>query len=288
MALLVFYPKSALPSYKGKSLAEWAQQLEANPLDRKERQEAKLAIHAICPGTIATIVAWLDYDPWPRNRKLFKALRVLPPSIRSAIQDGLLKDRKEMRAEMAQIVLTAIGPELGYEAAPAIPHLTELVNSTNNVISERATAVAARLGTNGLAILLAVAADENNARRDQALGAVTMMFYLGTNASSALPILVKCTQSKDTRIVRAAATALGMLEIEPDTSVPTLVAVLSNPDPKTRVSAIGALGHFAGNAASALQPLNNVLSDVDADVRKSATIVIRYITASIPTNSPSE
>jgi HEAT repeat protein len=238
----------------------------------------------MCPGKVPTLVSWLGYESGQRDAKIYRALRWLPRSVRLALENGPLADRKQLQAETAQIALTTLGPELGDEAASAMPQLAKLVNSTNDVIAERATSVAERLGTNGLAILLPVAADESNPRHHGALVAIDFMFYLGTNGSPALPTLVRCTQSKDPKTVRIAAQALGHFKIQPATSVPALVAVLSNSDPKARAWAAAALGRFGPTAKPATPSLIQILLDPALEPRQEATNALRKIAPEVLAN----
>ena len=181
LAILVLFllpGRGSEPKYKGQYLTDWAWQLQRD-LNPQEKQEAITAIRAICSDKIPMLVTWLDYDPFPRQNKLY---RRLPRTLASSIDERLWPDNNERRAETAQIVLTVLGPEL----TPVIPQLTKMVNSTNDAISERASNLAGRVGSNGLAILLPIATDTNNPRQFDALSTVAFMADRPNNAAPAV------------------------------------------------------------------------------------------------------
>jgi hypothetical protein len=285
LAWMLAPPRWFERTYKGKSLTEWGEQLFLSNPTPQEAQEAAAAIRVMCSGRIPTLAAWLSYDPGPRSARLYRSLHWLPPSFRSALQDGPLADRNERRAYTAELALAALGPE----AAPAIPQIAKVFNSTNQLVAERAYFVVCQLGATGLEILLPAAADESSPGRCmEALSAIGLMKNLGTNANAVLPVLVRATRNNDPGIARVAAQALGMLRIEPATSVPTLATALTNADPKVRNNAIRALGRFGPPARSAVPSLVHCLVDPIPDVRTEATNSLRNIAPDLLTNAPAQ
>jgi hypothetical protein len=274
--------RGAEPSYKGQTLSAWAEQLQRNA-NPQEKEEAIAAIRTMCSDKTAMLAAWLDYDQWPRKNKLFAALRPLPRDWAWEIQTRLFPDYKERLADTATIALPVFGPEL----AQAIPHLTKVVNSTNDTIAERAFAIVGELGTNGLAILLPIAANTNNPRQFQALLAVVFMAHRPTNALPAILMLAKSTQSSNEHIVRMAADGLGLWKTAPDTSLHALLPLLSHPNMEVRASAIRAVGYFGETARSATPVLIKCLEDRYSEVQVEATNALHSINPERFTNQVS-
>jgi len=137
---------------------------------------------------------------------------------------------------------------LGTEAAPAIPGLTKLMYSTNLNIAINAVIALQGMNTNYLPALLHAAADPACPARCGVIDGVGRMTYLGTNASPAVPVLVACTQDKDTSVVDYAVQALGRLAIEPDLAVPALRRALTAAERRVRDSATNSLLNLAPQA----------------------------------------
>lgn len=280
---LVVHGPGPEPKYQGQYLTDWAWQLQGN-LNPQERQEAITAIRAMCSDKIPMLVTWLDYDPFPRRHKLSTAFGWLPTTWSSTIEEKLLPDTNERRAETAQIVLTVLGPEL----TPVIPQLTKMVNSTNDSISERVSNLAGGIGSNGLAILLPIATDTNNPRQFDALATVALMEDRPSNAAPAVRALAASTQSPNSNIVSIAAMGLGIWKAEPEVSLPALLPLLSHRDTKARAAATRAVGAFGDSARSAIPLLVKSLDDPSPKVRVQATNAILKIAPEILTNAQSQ
>jgi hypothetical protein len=275
LALVVrflLFGRGSEPTYNGQYLSDWAGQFERNA-NPQEREEAITAIHAMCSDKLAMLVTWLDYDPAPRETKLKAALGWLPSDLREKLENGLLADPDERRAEAAETALPVFGPNI----VPLVPQLMNLANSTNEVIAQRALHVAAQLGTNGLAILLPIAADTNNPHQFAALLYLAFLPQRPADPGPILRILAASTQSPNSIIVRVAAAGLGWWRADPDTSPPALLPLLSHPDNRTRASAIAAVGRFGTASRSAIPLLVNCLQDPFPAARIDATNALHEI-----------
>ena len=282
LALLLFPGRGSEPKYQGQYLTEWAAQLDrdANP---QEKQEAIAAIRAMCSDKIPMLVSWLEYDPSPRHKRVSAALCWLPGRWVRDIEHGILEDPNERRAEVAENVLPVFGPEI----TPVIPQLTRISNSTNDVVADRAISFAGKLGTNGLAILLPIAANTGNRRQYEALATVTFMAPPRTDAGPAVRVLASFTQSPKADIVSLAAAGLGAWKTDPDVSLPALLPLLSHANTEVRSSAIRAVGAF-GDAARSAVPLLVKSLDPFPHARVEATNALLKVAPEILTNAPAQ
>lgn len=262
-------------TYEGHTLEYWTRQVYRGD-DQHEREKTLLPIRALCSNNLPELVAALDYDPYPREWKLRNNLSWLPGGLRGwLISNGPLADRRHKHIVTATAALAVLDDE----AAPAIPRLEILTRSTNDTISMAAFNMLVCIGTNGPPRLLAAMADETHPQRLLTIESFDAFWFRFTKEvrTSAVPVLVRCLQSTNSRIARAAASTLGTLKTDPAKSVPALIDALQNPDTETRKSVIFALGPFDATAGPAVPALLNACLDTNRDVRYEATNTLRRI-----------
>lgn len=279
----------AEPTYKGKTMAQWAEQYERDGTP-EEAQQARAAIRAMCTNDIPALLAAIAYDDTPRKRRINALVGWLPRPIQNRLAPMAFADRKVTKAETAAAALRALGPS----AAPAIPGLVTLMAATNANVSYRAIYTLSRLGTNGLTVLLAAAANPAYSRRIGAVQAMGHMAYLGTNVTPALPVLLQCAQDQDRILSRIAVTALAQLAADTTATLPmnsilpAVCATLTDPDPFTRGYGIDLLLQIGPPARHAAPALLNAFQDPDDHVRRKATNALRRIAPDLLTNAPAQ
>ncbi len=275
-------------TFQGRTLKEWNDQWwevrHADNTTPAEDAEALAAIRGLCSNHLPALVAAMDYDPRPRERRMESALSWLPRWLSLRLYDGPLADRAEARSQVAEMALNALGPE----AAPVLPQLQKLALTTNDYILRKAALTMVSTGTNGSPWVLAAMADQNSPRQFAALEAfVLTCFRLRTNAdATAMPVLLRCLQSGNPRAIKLAAGGLGRAKMEPATTVPALVRLLSQPDPGTRLDVIYGLREFGELARPAVPDLLRACQDPSVGIRRAASNALEQIAPEVLTNAP--
>ena len=140
----------------------------------------------------------------------------------------------------------------------------------------------AGLGEDALPALVEVLVDPQSpaGTRQEVAHWIRFLPSVGANATSHLPVLIRCLSDPDPFVAEGAAIALGRIGVQPEICVPALVECLTK-----RIvgrAAIQALGLFGGKAQDALPALRGALNTRDPDIRAVAAKAIRDITATRP------
>jgi HEAT repeat protein len=191
--------------------------------------------------------------------------------------------RRSISTDYASRALRAF-EVLGPTAKPAIPALIGMLGKGGNLPAV-ALAYIGRDSIPALTNFLATNAFSNVPRRNPRIppwmaerNVIEAFEYMGTNAESAIPCLIRCLQDGKHRSqtdVSAALAAVG--RNRPDWVVPVLVEALANTNGFSRACAADALSTFQGQATSAVPFLHLVCQDQDAYVRTRAAAALRLI-----------
>jgi len=234
-------PAGEEPKYGGKKLSEWLTQYgdnsesEAGSAEAKEAAEAAEALRHI--GTNGLPFA-------------FKWMREGPP-----YQD-----------------VDGIFEVLGPKAAPAIPALAQLLNSTDQQTVRRAIFPLADIGKESLPALVAALGNPNNPDRETIEDALRSMAIRGVDTSAAVPMLLQCLKDTNAAVATWSADALiWVARKDPSAAIPALTDCLQHPKAEVRDMAAQALGSFREKARAAVPDLQKLLNDPDPHVRWQAS-----------------
>jgi hypothetical protein len=218
------------PKYQGRSLSEWVAGYDIRH-PRHGKIERDRAIRQFGTNALPYLLKWIQYQrpPWKN------ALNRISGGL-LAKYHLLLEHKDETRAEQAEEVFRALGPEA---CAAAIPDLLRLMNNSKRSLS------AAR--------------------------AMYTLVGMGTNARPALPALITLLTNANDGAPYCAISALGDLKLEPQLVVPALTPCLLSSNLWTRSFAAEALGRFGGEAHGAVPALVRALGDSDARVQYYAS-----------------
>ena len=100
---------------------------------------------------------------------------------------------------------------------------------------------------------------------------------MGTNAISAIPMLVEALDHPEPSIYYAAERALQRLGLEPDVTIPALIRVLEHSSQSGRSDVKYRLAYFGTNAAQVVPYLQLALTNQDHRVRTEITNVLEMI-----------
>lgn len=253
------------PSYQGHSLYEWLCTYEAidrsYPLrDRgfpfmmaalqEDLQSPTSAVRQIGSNAIPSLLAWIQYeDLWPRTNYLSGSNTV---------------DSALHRAQLAVVGFDL----LGAEARAACPVLGRLASDPDKAgAGERAMAALIKIGPEALPELVSILTNTIAPRREKAAEAIG---GFGTNALPALPVLLRCTNDEDEKVVISAAVALSELPLRHDAVLPALTNVLNDPRLSVRWGFVRTLAWHTPRPEVAAPALSHALSDPNPAVRCQA------------------
>ncbi len=249
------------PEYDGKTLSEWLWEHSRG----QHTAEAEKAVNQIGTRALPWLVSWTGYEypAWKieLDRRIFK----MPEPLRGVARRLVRRNRG----------LQLLGLEgfriLRSRASPAVPELARLMtNWTRVVASAGAAAGLASIGEAGLPPLVDAL---TNAATPSPWRCRTAMLigFMGTNASAAVPVLVRCMKDREEAVAEGAADALGALGVEPGLVVRALADGTTDSRPLVRASAARALGGLGPQARSAIECLVHALGDPDHAMREEAT-----------------
>jgi len=262
------------PRYEGRLLSFWLENPDNFIPEGFDPSAAGVqAVRAIGTNAIPTLLQWISYEPSPLRQKLRNLLQNLP---------GPLKPRNGqiewLRATDAGIAFAILGSQ-AHAAVPELVHLALTSSDTN-----RAQRCIDSLFHIGPAALPGVFTIVTNTHAKKRLFAISRIHDLGTNAVSAVPVLLKCLEDNDDEVVQAAAATLSELALLPATTVPALKNALQSANARRRAFIIGGFYGFGAAAKPAVPQLQAALFDSSQDVRRCATNVLLHIAPEALTN----
>jgi len=288
VAVVALFSREREPRYQGRTLSQWhtlldslsARSLAGEHVSPAQAEEAAQAIRRIGTNALPLLLKQLQRETSPLRNTLYNLVwKLLPASISEswAVRSLFTGGHDFDAASTFRI--------LGSTAAPAVPELTSLMYSTNNVqLVYGATFCLAQIGKEGLPSLIA-ALDQPQLPccREAAhlLGvAPPHPFPFGTDVAATIPPLSKLAANKDPELAAAAIKALGHLRMEPLVAVPALTNSLRATDPRVRQAAVRALCRFGE-----MPSLVTALSDADESVRRTATNCMALLASEALTNA---
>jgi len=198
--------RSGEPEYAGKTLSQWLPMLRpdtgfADPTPAVE------AIRQMGSDAVPYLLKWSRYEPAPWKQKLIGLVdSVLGPFNHSSKSAAVRENEKKTKARQAMYALVALGPK----AESAVGHLSQMLGETNldfgspKTLAPRALAF---IGQPGLPPLITALTNRQTALtfRCYLEGSMARM---GTNATSAIPVLRQALTSADWHVRLSATNVL--------------------------------------------------------------------------------
>jgi hypothetical protein len=220
--MLWFFRPYSEPSYHGHTLSEWVElNGEYRYMTSQWATESEIedAIHHIGGRAVPLLLRWISFEPQPGSdrsaedkRLMFRALgtveafRILNSDAVSAMPD-LARMARVADDDYPKYPDPAWGVD--YESPP----------------NRRAIFALANIGPPAMPFLLTLAGNPSDKIQ---CDAVYLLSTVGSNASPAIPLLLKDIQFPTNPVAAVAARTLGVLKLEPDTVVPALTNALAN------------------------------------------------------------
>ncbi|MDB6024652.1 MAG: putative domain containing protein [Verrucomicrobiales bacterium] len=263
VALIILWlrSKSNEPSYHGRSLSQWLDQLDDGtaqwgvqwstlPKKTAEQLEAAEAIRAIGTNAIPSLLKGLyvtDSFFYDKKEELLDYLK--------STREHLMSPAQLTRWKSA-LALEALGPL----AEPSAPELEKILITENSMTGsgKEAAYVLGGMGPKGISIL-------TNAVQAGTDWAVTCALWsLGqhpTRATNLISFLAALTAHTNLNYAYSSIWVLGEIHGHPRKVVPALLASLHDPRSNVRAFAAMALRRHGAEAKEALPELNEFLSD---------------------------
>jgi HEAT repeat protein len=168
---------------------------------------------------------------------------------------------------------------LRYSAAPAVPELAKILNSTKSPeVASRAAIALGYIGQEGMPPLLNALSDPKHPHRRAVAQALGLLQTIGSAAEPAVPILLRCVTDPDTQVACKAIQSLGALRLQPETAFPAITNAFSSPDTEVRYWAVLYFRLLLLNHTEQTTPaLRRLLADPDPRIRAEATNILSYI-----------
>jgi len=279
LAMAVFTPPRE-PSYGGRTLSQWLEICRSAGVGRvplEQSENAADAVRAIGTNALPFLVQWIRYEPNPGQQKLRRKFTAI-----GWIRDAIALGRDVNRSSSAKIGFMILGPT----ARPAVPELIRIINDTNcPLASSAAFGAIVRLGEDAILPVAEALTNANHSQHRSGPWAASQMSYMGTNASSLVPLLAECAKDGDWSFAYGAVTALGSLRLLPEISVPVLANCLTHSNASIRQLAANNLRQFKSAARPALPALIAAREDPDKFVRHEAAKSISVIAPDSLTNA---
>lgn len=289
-ALILVRPRATGPSYQGKALSAWIEQLPAKgdkypgiiwaPLAANHTRSQLEAIDALQHlGTNA--IPFLMDEMRTQNIELRDRIEIERVRISDFIHQKIFnqssplllaaqshKTSAELRHWDAARGLNA----LGLQASVVIPELSLIMNHDNNRSADAAYALAG-MGPDGTAALLQSYTNNYNW---VAMCAVWAMGQCPTNRQAALPKILLLLNDKDEFMRMAATWSLGEIRSDPVLVAPALAANLADIGSNMRQNTDAALRKY-GIQSTSFEAVTNYLNDPELYKRMVATNAIRVL-----------
>lgn len=232
------------PSYRGRALSEWIDQLGNPKLQGASRQEAVLAVQSIGTNALPLLIAQI---------KLGSAI------------DG-----------QRRMGIVAAFEILGRSGEVALPDLTDIAGHSDERAADTALWALSRMGNPGVQAMTNALANSNDPRR---LKIVQMLHSMGTNAYAAVPSLLSCLRNIQNDYDTAFWAGCGAARAgrQPSEIVQTLTTNLLVGSSACRYGSASGLRLFGAKAAQAIPTLETLLSDTNERVRYAASNALSSI-----------
>jgi len=233
-------------------------------------QDTRQYVREIGTNGLPQLLRWLGEEQPQWKTNLFGFHEKLPPIFRTKfVHDWLSGEREEFHVKAAKYGFEILGPT----AAPSIPDLVRMALDSNHPErAARAVAVLKGIGAEAVPALLRMAADPKAINRFQIF---EVLGGMGTNAATAVPVLVELIKSQDIDAANAAMKTLDTLRLSPETVVPALAAYVDHP--KLHFLAISSLADYGTEASPAVPRLVQCLTNIDSDIAITAARALARI-----------
>ena len=244
------------------------------------RIEALIALERIGPAAreaVRTLIDLLNGNEHPLKpqehlvERVIAVLGAIGPDAADAVPSLVryLKSDDPSRSAAAGLALARILPRDSQVLQEGLPSLVRDLNSKEPSVRGDATRALGLIGPAALPPLIELV-KKRDSDPELAWNAIVAIEGMGSEAESALPVLLSALESRNEHVAAEAARALGIIRANASESVAALQKLLRNPQPLVRAYAASALGDFGPASAVSVQELLNAARDSDPDVRREA------------------
>lgn len=272
-----FLLRNTEPSYDGKPLNVWVRLYARG--DLPQRREAAVAIREIGTNALPFLVEEIcvQYSGWRLG--LARFMEHAPAWLQNYRTLNDLAFSVSRRGRDAANAFGALGPA----AAAAVPRLGPLArNSTRFEVRIRALKALRYGGPTAMPVITNILANDDQLGWTLRVELDAALEMQGTNAISAIPILLAQIRGSNPVIRELGFNTLGILHLDAPHVVPALIDNLKDPSPQIRLAAIKSLRQFGSRATNAVPMLDKLRNDPDMGVRSDANLAISAIVEATP------
>lgn len=209
LVVVLVRPPDDGPVYRGQTLYHWLDietKTNTDLVKVEQAEEAYKAVMQIGTNALPWLVAQIRNAPGHWRYKVGGKISNLPYPVNVTLSRMMPGNETEYREGLAIEGFSL----LGTNAVPALPELCKIMNETNSFAPSRAATIAlGHLGREALPPIIAVLTNAGHPQRRIAAGLIgSTMWYLETNAISAVPALTQCANDPDPRVAQEARSSL--------------------------------------------------------------------------------
>lgn len=276
---LYLVPQPKEPSYKGKTLGQWLDRFDydSNFVDGQGRrlpawEEDVAALRAIGTNALPSLIHELKKRGSRLKTFLLRRARSwyggIPVANRRTINFFKTDfDRKRDAAEVLSV--------LREQAAPAVPELISMLESSDDGAAQLAADTVGRIGPPAAAAVPALI-EKLKQRKPFAFSAIS---GLGRAAEQAVPDLIPFLSDSNVNYRVNAASALIGIGPSAAEALPALLASLDDTNDLVRLNALSAIASLGVRNESVIQSVLVLTNDSTLDVRRHADWVLKQLRA---------
>ena len=258
---LLLRPKPEL-KWEGKPVSEWAREMN----DARLNEAASEAFEEMGAEAVPDLIRALRRSGSIWRRSFYRGVAKLPDGWRTRLISHFRPYEVVVQKVGAARALQKLGPA----AEPAIPVLTNLLQSGDRSLSVQAALTLGTIGSNSVPALIECMQSSDPYVRSMC---VYSLGLIGPDAAQASAILARALTDQKS-ISQQAIQALARLGRP---AVPKILRLLNSPETKVRIAAVQSLGMMASGGRPAIPALISCLSDPDAEVRLNAAFSLGTI-----------
>jgi hypothetical protein len=186
VATIALTTRDSEPEYKGRTLSEWASELNQFGLQRVQAGDNDLetiiasppaaALREMTPQILPILIRWISYEKSPRRERVENFFWPVANRVGASRRYALLTFREEMRSARAQMIFCV----LGTNAVPALPQLSNVVvNASKPKTAEDALRAIEFTGKAGIKTMLGLALNPRNHHQTETMSALGQCRFKG-------------------------------------------------------------------------------------------------------------
>jgi HEAT repeat protein len=264
------------PFFESRPTRYWAQALQAEPgLQADARGRLEKGGSAAVPVLTGMLI---DFRTPAAAELRCAAVEILAKIGPDAVNSGpeLVETMRDSDPHVQAVCIAAL-PKVGVSPDIAVPALSDLLRSDNNVVAARALSQYKGEAVRALPNLVALLRDTSQ-NVEARWNAARTIGKIGPEANSVVETLIEMTRDKEPTIREHSAEAIGDIgSVVGPEAIQALIKSMSDPIPRVRRDAVRSLGYIGPKAREAVPEIKSLLKDPEEIVRTAAGNALKAI-----------